>query len=55
MRKPNLLTNSLKLKAEAYQYQVLRFGNYKPQKPLKKAIARAKAFKVTSGLPECLN
>lgn len=46
MRKPNLLTNSLKLKAAAYQYQILRFGNYRPQKPLKKAIARAKALTV---------
>ena len=35
----SLITKSLKLKAEAYQYQVMRFGNYRPHKPLTKAIA----------------
>jgi hypothetical protein len=36
----SVITESLKLKAEAYQYQVKRFGNYRPQKPLSKAITR---------------
>lgn len=34
----NVLTDSIRLKAEAYQYQVKRFGNYRPQKPLGKAV-----------------
>ena len=38
-----LITHSLKLKAEAYQ--VKRFGNYRPQKPLSKAIARAETLR----------
>ena len=44
-----LITHSLKLKAEAYQ--VKRFGNYRPQKPLSKAIARvADARALTAGV-----
>lgn len=35
----SLLTKSIQ--AKAWRYQVLRFGNYKPQKPLTKAIVRA--------------
>lgn len=45
----SLLTKSIKLKADAYQYQIQRFGVfYSSQKPLTKALARTLRVELAS-------